>query len=337
MAASLMAAVRLDRQVTLNYWKQPLSAVPAEVWTTPDLEALVLADTGLAHVPDAIGSLASLRMLDLGHNTIAALPETIGDLAGLTDFLYVHDNRLTRLPDAIARLARLQYLNAGDNQLTALPEQIGGMANLVELRVERNALTSLPASIGRLAALRELHAGGNGLEALPDAIGDLANLRALTLRGNKLRRLPASMARLSRLHTLDLRGTPLRRLAGRDRRPAGAREARPAMGGPAASAAVGLDAARTGLPRLRVTRLGRRLRTPARPSHSSQNRQFHRCGDTGEVGILHRHRHVSMEESNCASRPPSSDVCVSVFRDHWDRDGPGDADSHWPGHHSRRR
>ena len=118
--------------MTLNYWKQPLAAVPAEVWTTPGLDALVLADTGLAHVPDAIGRLASLRMLDLGHNAIAELPETIGDLAGLTDFLYIHDNRLTRLPDAVARLTRLQYLNAGDNQLEALPEGIGAMAGLVD-------------------------------------------------------------------------------------------------------------------------------------------------------------------------------------------------------------
>jgi len=94
--------------VTLNYWKQPLAAVPAEVWTTPGVDTLILADTGLAAVPERIGSLAALRTLDLGHNAIAALPDAIGDLAGLTDFLYVHDNRLTRLPDAIARLTRLQ-------------------------------------------------------------------------------------------------------------------------------------------------------------------------------------------------------------------------------------
>ena len=95
--------------MTLNYWKQPLAEVPAEVWTTPGLDALVLADTGLEHVPDAIGRLAALRCSISGTTRLRRCRTAFGDLAGLTDFLYVHDNRLTRLPDAIARLTGLQY------------------------------------------------------------------------------------------------------------------------------------------------------------------------------------------------------------------------------------
>ena len=137
--------------MTLNYWKQPLAGVPDEVWTTPQLEALILAETGLTTVHAAIGRLTSLRMLDLGHNAIAMLPDAIGDLTGLTDFLYLHDNRLTRLPDAIGRLTRLQYLNAGDNPIAVLPEAIGDMAGLVEVRLDATSLATLPEAIGNLS------------------------------------------------------------------------------------------------------------------------------------------------------------------------------------------
>jgi hypothetical protein len=86
-----------------------------------------------------------------------ALPEAIGDLEGLTDFLYLHDNRLTELPGSMAKLNRLRYLNISKNGFAAWPDLLGGLAGLVELRASDNRITSVPDSISRLSRLRELH------------------------------------------------------------------------------------------------------------------------------------------------------------------------------------
>ena len=82
----------------LNLWKKQLGRVPDSVWEQTNLETLVLADNGLREVPEQIGRLARLRMLDLGHNELTSVPDGLGDLDGLTDFLYLHDNRLSALP-----------------------------------------------------------------------------------------------------------------------------------------------------------------------------------------------------------------------------------------------
>lgn len=83
------------------------------------LESLILADNSLAELPEAIGALTRLRTLDLGHNHLADLPESLGRLTGLTDYLYLHDNRLSALRESLfARLIHLRYLNVSGNQLT---------------------------------------------------------------------------------------------------------------------------------------------------------------------------------------------------------------------------
>lgn|SRR5690348_9778683 len=95
----------------LNLWKQRLGRVPESVWEQIDLETLVLADNDLTEVSARIGHLKCLRMLDLGHNDLQALPESLGNLDGLSDFLYLHDNRLISLPGV-----------AGSSQATAIFE-----------------------------------------------------------------------------------------------------------------------------------------------------------------------------------------------------------------------
>jgi Leucine-rich repeat (LRR) protein len=189
----------------LNLWKQQLGRVPESVWDHLDLETLVLADNGLTEISERIGALKKLRMLDLGHNLLARVPDALGDLDGLTDFLYLHDNRLTGLPDSMAQLTRLRYLNISDNALTALPAPVCAMTGLRELRASGNRLTSLPIDIRRLSRLRELHLRDNQLTALPDAVGDLHELRQIDLRGNRLTMLPDRLASLPRLEKLDLR------------------------------------------------------------------------------------------------------------------------------------
>ena len=53
--------------------------------------------------------MKNLRMRDLGHNELSQLPESLGEIVGLSDFLYLHDNRLTSLPDSITRMKMLRY------------------------------------------------------------------------------------------------------------------------------------------------------------------------------------------------------------------------------------
>ncbi len=84
----------------LNLWKQRLGQVPGYVWEQEELETLILADNDLTEVSEQIGRLKRLRMLDLGHNQLATLPDSLGYLDGLSDFLYLHDNRLSSLPSS---------------------------------------------------------------------------------------------------------------------------------------------------------------------------------------------------------------------------------------------
>lgn len=104
-----------DSSSHLNLWKKQLGQVPDAVWEQTQLETLVLAENELTNVSEHVGRLKKLRMLDLGHNLLTWLPDSLGDLDGLTDFLYLHDNRLASLPSSLERLRRLHYLNISEN------------------------------------------------------------------------------------------------------------------------------------------------------------------------------------------------------------------------------
>ena len=91
------------REESLNLWKQQLGTLPASLWDNTALETLILADNGLAELPEQIGALTSLRTLDLGHNLLTDLPESLGQLTGLTDYLYLHDNKLTAFASRCSR------------------------------------------------------------------------------------------------------------------------------------------------------------------------------------------------------------------------------------------
>ncbi len=189
----------------LNLWKKRLEVVPDWVWERTEVESLVLADNGLSSVSDRIGRLRRLRMLDLGHNQLTCVPDALADLDGLTDFLYLHDNRLTSLPASLSRMTKLRYLNVSENEFDALPECICAMGSLIELRATDNRLASLPDSIGQLTRLRELHLRNNQLTLLPESMATLTELRQIDVRGNPLMKLPTALAGLPRLEKLDLR------------------------------------------------------------------------------------------------------------------------------------
>jgi Leucine-rich repeat (LRR) protein len=189
----------------LNLWKRQLGCIPEYVWEHTELQTLVLAENGLTELSGQIGSLKRLRMLDLGHNLLTRLPEELSELDGLSDFLYLHDNRLTSLPDSLEQLTKLRYLNISQNEFEVFPQCISNMSGLIELRISDNDLISLPDSVGRLSQLRELHLRNNKLVSLPESIGNLPELRQLDLRGNLLTHLPHTIKNLPKLDKLDLR------------------------------------------------------------------------------------------------------------------------------------
>ena len=82
---------------SLNLWKRQFGTLPGLPVGHAALETLVLADNALTELPVGIGALTSLRTLDLGHNLLMDLREALGLLTGLSDYLYLHDNRLTAL------------------------------------------------------------------------------------------------------------------------------------------------------------------------------------------------------------------------------------------------
>jgi Leucine-rich repeat (LRR) protein len=152
-----MAFMRNSLPSHLNLWKKRLGRVPDSVWDRTELETLVLADNELSEMSEQIGRLKRLRMLDLGHNQLTRVPDGLADLDGLTDFLYLHDNRLTSLPSCLEKLTNLRYLNISENAFEVFPECVSSMSGLIELRVSDNYLTSLSNSIGHLSRIRELH------------------------------------------------------------------------------------------------------------------------------------------------------------------------------------
>jgi Leucine-rich repeat (LRR) protein len=106
-----MAFMQSSSASHLNLWKKRLGRVPDSVWERVEIETLVLAENELSEVSEEIGLLKKLRMLDLAHNQLTRVPDGLANLDGLTDFLYLHDNRLTSLPSSLERLRKLRYLN----------------------------------------------------------------------------------------------------------------------------------------------------------------------------------------------------------------------------------
>jgi Leucine-rich repeat (LRR) protein len=145
-----------DSGANLNLWKKRLGVAPESVWEQTELETLVLADNDLKEISSRIGALKKLRMLDLGHNQLSEIPESIGDLSGLTDFLYLHDNRLKSLPAAIGKLGRLRELHLRNNRLSSLPGEIGLLPELRLLDLRGNPIAGLPKEIAGLPKLEKL-------------------------------------------------------------------------------------------------------------------------------------------------------------------------------------
>src|SRR5947209_8222047 len=84
------------RNLTIRHTE--LTALPDSVWQETDLVIFNVSNNKLTSIPDTIRNLKGVRLVDLAHNEIRSLPEGIGELDGLSDYLYLSDNKLAELP-----------------------------------------------------------------------------------------------------------------------------------------------------------------------------------------------------------------------------------------------
>lgn len=173
----------------LDLSKNKLRYLPAELGRLKKLKRLALGSNNITIVPDCFGELKDLTWLDFTHNDIHTITEAIGDLPSLSS-LGASDCRLTEFPEPFCRLKSLKKLGIFNNMISSLPAQIGNLRGLTKLDLSGNALVTLPKEIGQLTELTWLNLSKNQLESLPDELGNLVKLQELGLSFNKLKRLP---------------------------------------------------------------------------------------------------------------------------------------------------
>jgi hypothetical protein len=149
-------------ETVLNLSGRELAALPAEVFSYPNLKELDLSRNLLETLPPEIGRLASLEKLILDGNRLAELPPEIGMLVNLEE-LHLAENKLRSLPAVICTLPHLRHLDLHANQLVALPDNVGELQQLRRLDLRDNHLDTLPATLSQLAALETLDLRGNPL------------------------------------------------------------------------------------------------------------------------------------------------------------------------------
>ena len=88
-------------------------------------------------------------------------PEPMPWLEGLSDFLYLHDNRLSTLPSSLGRLKRLRYLNQRERLYgTARLPLWHGEPDRVAREIARNSVESQrPSELIDYATFRFLARG----------------------------------------------------------------------------------------------------------------------------------------------------------------------------------
>lgn len=145
---------------------EPLTDVPARVWSITTLTRLNLKKNALEVLPEEIGALEMLRVLDVSENRLSG-----------------------PLPAALGNLIHLEELDFSENEVTEMPATIGSLKKLSKLIAFKNKMSKLPDAIGECEALSEVNFFNNKLIKVPAKMADLTNLDDLNVAGNKLKTL----------------------------------------------------------------------------------------------------------------------------------------------------
>ncbi|MFI5218530.1 MAG: leucine-rich repeat domain-containing protein [Bacteroidia bacterium] len=125
------ALANRDSVIKLSLVRKKLKEFPAEVFTFPNLQVLVLSRNNIAQVPADIKKLKNLQELNLSNNNLTQLPAEIGHLKNLLK-LKLNRNKITSLPPEIGNLTNLEVFEMWDNELDTVPDEI---KNLTQLKV----------------------------------------------------------------------------------------------------------------------------------------------------------------------------------------------------------
>ncbi|HZH63975.1 MAG TPA: leucine-rich repeat domain-containing protein [Flavisolibacter sp.] len=131
------------KKTALDYSGQKLTEFPKEIFTTPRLYKLNLANNNITVIPKEIAQLRCLETLDLTNNQIRTVGAKLFELTNLK-VLVLNYNRIVNIPKQVEKLQRLKILNMSNNKLTGLPPELANLLNLEELNVTGNQLDDLP-------------------------------------------------------------------------------------------------------------------------------------------------------------------------------------------------
>lgn len=112
-----------ENLVTVDFSRNQLTTLPAEIGSFKNVESLYIKENQLTTLPPEIGQLSTLTNLHLNVNQITALPPEIGQLTNL-EYLDLQSNKLKTLPPEIGRLPKLKTLNVQFNYNIQLPPEI---------------------------------------------------------------------------------------------------------------------------------------------------------------------------------------------------------------------
>ncbi|WP_417276515.1 leucine-rich repeat domain-containing protein [Castellaniella sp.] len=148
----------------------PITYVPDEVFTLPDLECLYFGDprsadffsVELKGIPENIQQAKKLKSLHLQYCGLTELPRHI--FTPWLEELKIGGNNIKIIPDGIENATSLRMLTAWMNDLEYVSEKIGTLRHLKRIDFISNPNLRLPRSIVNLGKMEEIYIDKN----LPD-------------------------------------------------------------------------------------------------------------------------------------------------------------------------
>ncbi|KAG8502594.1 hypothetical protein CXB51_000039 [Gossypium anomalum] len=174
----------------------------------PNLESLVLEDTGIADFHPSIRFLRRLKLLNLRNcKSLRSFPSKIGK-ESLETLILSGCSKIKCIPEVVGEMECLKKLHLDGTGINELPSSIGHLRSLVFLNLKDCCkLENLPSSIGGCELLTSLVLSGcSKLENLPENLQQIKSLEKLDLSGTAITTPPSFIFHMKNLKFLSFRG-----------------------------------------------------------------------------------------------------------------------------------
>ncbi|KHG24892.1 TMV resistance N [Gossypium arboreum] len=174
----------------------------------PNLESLVLEDTGIADFHPSIRFLRRLKLLNLRNcKSLRSFPSKIGK-ESLETLILSGCSNIKWIPEVVGEMECLKKLHLDGTGINELPSSIGHLRSLVLLNLKDCCkLENLPSSIGGCELLTSLVLSGcSKLENLPENLQQIKSLEKLDLSGTAITTTPTFIFHMKNLKFLSFRG-----------------------------------------------------------------------------------------------------------------------------------